>query len=117
MRLSTIFLSAFLFLGSVATKAQALEDAPTERMNLAKFTHIYPNPATDFIYIKLDQLSIDKMKITMHNIIGNQINIETEVMSEYEVRIRVKDFAAGYYLLALKDDKTKFSGTFKFVKR
>jgi hypothetical protein len=53
----------------------------------------------------------------VHNIIGNRINIETEVIDEHTLRVKVKDLASGYYLLAIKDPESKFRGTYKFLKR
>ena len=89
----------------------------SEYSDPTKAVHLYPNPAVEFVNVRLDHVNMNNVKVTMHNIIGNEINIETERISEHEIRIRVKDFDAGYYLLALKDDQSKFRGTYKFVKR
>lgn len=78
---------------------------------------IYPNPATEFLHIKLEQVPADKVVLTLHNIIGNEMEIETEVISEYELRVRVKDLASGYYLLAIRDEGSNFRGTYKILKR
>lgn len=83
----------------------------------AKVVHLYPNPTTEFVHIRLETMNIDHVKVSMHNIIGNELPIETEKVDEHELRIRVKDFDAGYYLLALRDDQSNFRGTYKFLKR
>lgn len=88
-----------------------------ERAETAKAVHLYPNPTTEFVHIRLETMNIDHVKVTMHNIIGNELPIETEKVDDHELRIRVKDFDAGYYLLALRDDQTNFRGTYKFLKR
>ncbi len=88
-----------------------------EKSSFAVSIAIYPNPAVEYIEVNLDQLLSSKVKLTVYNIIGNEIQAESEVVDDHKVRIRVKDFAAGYYLLALRDDETKFRGTYKFLKR
>lgn len=88
-----------------------------ERMETAKSVHLYPNPTTEFVHIRLETINVDHVKVSMHNIIGNELPIETEKVDDHELRIRVKDFDAGYYLLALRDDQSNFRGTYKFLKR
>ncbi len=98
--------------------AQVSYDFPSDdRNDISKSVQIFPNPAVEFVHIKLDHINFDKVKVSMHNIIGNEIRIETERVDEHEIRIRVKDMDAGYYLLALKDDQSKFRGTYKFLKK
>ena len=88
-----------------------------ERLESVKAVHLYPNPTTEFVHIRLESMNIDHIKVSMHNIIGNELPIETEKVDDHELRIRVKDFDAGYYLLALRDEQTNFRGTYKFLKR
>jgi hypothetical protein len=104
--------------GSFVVRAQASYDSEQpERNDISKSVHIYPNPAVEYVHVKLENVNIENVKVSMHNIIGNEINIETERIDEHELRIRVKDFDAGYYLIALKDEQSKFRGTYKFLKR
>lgn len=80
---------------------------------------VYPNPASDdYVYIRLSEpLDAYSVHLTLYNIIGNQVGIDAEVISERELRIRIKDLASGYYLLGLREEKTRFKGTYKFLKR
>lgn len=89
----------------------------TERTSFGKSISLYPNPAVEYIEVNLDQLHARTVKLTLYNIIGNEVQAETEVIDDHKIRVRVKDFSAGYYLLALRDDETKFKGTYKFLKR
>lgn len=88
-----------------------------QRHDISKSVHIYPNPAVEFVHIRLENVNMDHIQISMHNIIGNEIPIEKERVDEHEIRIKVKDFDTGYYLIALKEDQSKFRGTYKFLKR
>jgi hypothetical protein len=117
-RLLTI-VSFVLLVGVSLAQGQVAYDAPPQeqRYDMAKAVQIFPNPAVEYVHVKLDRLMVDNVKVTVHNIIGNEISIDTERISEHELRIRVKDFDTGYYLLAIKDDQSKIRGTFKFLKR
>jgi hypothetical protein len=88
-----------------------------EKADISKTITIYPNPATDFVNIKLNTLDATKTKITLFNILGNEIEVESEVVDAHEVRVRVKDLATGYYLLAVREEQSQFRGTYKFLKR
>ena len=119
MRLFYLIIFLCVLAGSVMGQAVANYDGePQERrQDLHKSVQIFPNPAVEYVHIRLDHVNLDHVKISMHNIIGNEIRIETERLDEHEIRIRVKDFDAGYYLVALKEEQSKFRGTYKFLKR
>jgi hypothetical protein len=94
------------------------QSAPaTERIDIIKTVHLFPNPAEEFVHVRSEHIQAADIKITLHNIIGNQIPAETEVIDEHEIRIRVKDFTSGYYLISLRDDKRNQTATVKFLKR
>jgi hypothetical protein len=119
MRLLRIVLFALLAAATQAGWAQAQpeENLYSQERDITKSVHIFPNPATEFIHVKLEHFPASKIKLTLHNIIGNQVEIETEVVDEHEIRVKVKDLASGYYLLAVKEEEAKYRGTFKFLKR
>lgn len=89
----------------------------TERNDISKSVSLFPNPAIEYINVKIEQLPAEDLKVGLHNIIGNEIPAEVEITDKHELRIRVKDLAAGYYLLTLKSEAAHFRGTYKFVKR
>ena len=88
-----------------------------ERESSPSIVQIFPNPAVEYVHVKVDDMPASKVKLAVHNILGNEMNIETEIVDEHELRVRVKDLASGYYLLAIKDEESKYRGTFKFLKR
>jgi hypothetical protein len=113
-------LICFLVLASASLLSMG-QSQPEQTLSDGVKVQLYPNPttpSTEHLYVKLDPaISADKVNVALHNIIGNKMEIETEVVSEHELRIRIKDLAAGYYLVALKDEETNFRGIFKFLKR
>jgi hypothetical protein len=119
MRLLRILLFALIAAAAQTGWAQAQpeETGYSSERDIAKSVHIFPNPATEFVHVKFEQFPASKVKLTLHNIIGNQVEIETEVVDEHELRVKVKDLASGYYLLAVREEEAKYRGTFKFLKR
>lgn len=112
-------LATFLAFTVLVSNAQVRDDLNLyqERPSLTKSISVYPNPAVDFVEVSLDQLQASKIKLQIYNIIGNEVKTETEIVDEHKIRIRVKDFSAGYYLVALQDEQTQFKGIYKFLKR
>ena len=102
---------------SVAQSRPEAQSSATAEYNPAKSVHLFPNPATEFVDVQLDQFAAEKVSLTVHNIIGNELPVETEVLDENLIRVKVKDLASGYYLLAIKDEESNFRGTYKFLKR
>lgn len=117
LRLIFMVLALPAFQLAVAQSQPEMQPPASQEMNLTKSVHLFPNPATEFVDVQLDQFPADKVRLTVHNIIGNQLAVETEILDEHLIRVKVKDLASGYYLLAVKDDESKFRGTYKFLKR
>ncbi|MBX2962523.1 MAG: T9SS type A sorting domain-containing protein [Cyclobacteriaceae bacterium] len=114
---TSVLLSIFLISGVMAFGQVGIAALATEGLNPGKGISIYPNPAVEYLDINLDQLNANTVKITLRNIIGNEVSVESEVIDDHKIRVRVKDYATGYYLLSLHDEETKFKGTYKFLKR
>jgi len=98
--------------------AQTREDAPfgnhPEPAGIAK---LYPNPATEYLHVSFEEPIAREAKLAVHNIIGNVLDVETETIDEHEVRIKVKDLPVGYYILAIRDERTNTRSNLKFLKR
>jgi hypothetical protein len=117
MRPPNLIFTLLLLCSVSLTSFSQVASALPEKADLTKSITIYPNPATDFVHIKLATLKANQVKITLYNILGNEVSAETEVVDDHEVRIRVKEFSTGYYLIAVRDEQTQFRGTYKFLKR
>jgi hypothetical protein len=88
-----------------------------ERMEISKSVQIYPNPAGDeFVHVRVENVDLSDVKVSLHNIIGNEMRVEKDLLDENTLRIKVKDLATGYYLIGLSDDKQKLKGMYKFLK-
>ena len=82
-----------------------------------KAVQIFPNPAIDYVTVRLEVPHASRIKVTLHDIIGNIQHVELEEVSEYEIRLKVKDLATGYYFVSLKDPDLQEKATYKFLKR
>jgi hypothetical protein len=86
----------------------------TEQSNVVK---LFPNPTEDYLHIEIKNSNLQNPTITLYNIIGNEISLDVEKDENGIFEIAVKDLPSGYYLVAIRDDKTFFKETYKFVKR
>jgi hypothetical protein len=103
--------------GLAFSQNQPDEGVITAERDLSQSVHIFPNPAVEYVHVKIMEIPASKIILAVHNILGNKVDIETEIVDEHELRVKVKDLTSGYYLLAIKDDEAKFRGTYKFLKR
>ena len=66
--------------------------------------------------LKFEEPIAKEVKLELHSIIGNSLEVESEIVDDHEVRVKVKDLPAGYYLLDVRRSGTEHSA-FKFLKR
>ncbi len=114
-RLNLVLILLFSF--AMTARAQGGFEAVLSTQDPQAKIQLYPNPATEFLSVKLEGIKVSNLKVAVHNIIGNEMPVEVDFLGDDELRLRVKDFNTGYYLLALYDEATNFRGTYKFLKR
>ena len=113
------FASAFAVM-AISGQAQQKEEvlsSGTYQIDLSKSVSIFPNPAVEYLHVKFENPIAKKSRLTVHNIIGNILDVESEMIDEHEIRLKVKDLPVGYYLLAVRDDDSNSRSTLKFLKR
>lgn len=109
-----IFSVLMFFMAQLAIGQQ--HDAFAQVQDPIKLVKIFPNPAVDYLSVKFEAPMAKTVKLTLHNIIGNSLEVESQIIDEYEIHIKVKDLPTGVYLLAVKDIGNSQS-SFKFLKR
>ncbi|HMP98785.1 MAG TPA: T9SS type A sorting domain-containing protein [Cyclobacteriaceae bacterium] len=90
--------------------ALALSNDPAPKVE------IFPNPATEFVRVKMENTDHRSLRVSVLNIIGNPVKVEVEQQEE-QIILSIKDLPAGYYLISLKSEESLFRGTYKFLKR
>ena len=107
------------FIGTVSFAQNGAEylSYSSNDLKIENQIQIYPNPSVDYLKVIIDASNLVDPKIVVHTILGNELNIVCEKTDTDEFTVDVKNFPAGYYLLAVKDESTGFSKTYKFLKR
>ena len=108
---------AIISLGAYAQSGQDFATFGNELLVQKNMVEIYPNPSVDFLNVKIENSDLEKTELIVHSIIGSKYIVEIETTKQNQFRVDVRDLPAGYYLLSIKDPKTNFSKTFKFLKR
>ncbi len=89
----------------------------SESQVVEKQVQLYPNPATDYLVVKLSAPRASAVELAMHSVIGNTLNIDRTIINDFEVRLSVRDLPSGYYFLSIKDEESDLKSTYKFLKR
>ena len=112
-----IFLGLLIGHRSFAQSTSRTEAAFPDRTDPVKVVQLFPNPATDFLSLRFEHPQARKIRLTVYTIIGNTVEVESEVLDDFELRVKVRDLNSGYYLLAIHNQDTGYKNTFKFLKR
>lgn len=109
--------------GLILGMALCFQSMAQERQELAAENEIkikvevFPNPATNFLTVDLSKLSLEEPKIEIRNIIGSKMVAHTEDLGQKQYRVDIQDYPRGYYLVLVRDDKSKFQQTVRFSKK
>lgn len=78
--------------------------------------NLYPNPAVDYLTVKTEDDNFEEAEFEIYTLIGSKVKIKVEKVDESEYRIPVREYAAGQYILIIKDNNTRYRRAFKFQK-
>jgi hypothetical protein len=87
-----------------------------DRIELKNQIEIYPNPAVNNIFIKIENSELEKVEFELYNIIGTSLKFQSEEITHNHFKFSVEEYPPGYYLLIIKDPITRFNKAFKFHK-
>lgn len=113
--MKTTLLALMVLIGAQAL-AQSHEEA-LRTNDPTKSAQVYPNPATDYVNLKFESPIAKSVRLEFHTIIGTTIELEHEVVDEYEVKVKVKDLSTGYYIIGVHDTQSGSRAIHKFLKR
>jgi hypothetical protein len=119
-----ILLLTFVFINqSIGQVPSSREDNKSELPKISKESlqvitdvELYPNPANEYLNIKLKNSNLKNVQFEIYNVIGNKLEIEFDAVNSENYKISVKDFSSGYYLLIVKDPISRYNKAFKFRK-
>ena len=108
-----LFVAVFLMIGLSASGQETNNPKAIVKVKI----EVYPNPTTNYITIDFSKLDLTSPRIEIRNIVGSQMRTSIEKLSKDKHRVDVKDYPPGYYLVVVKDDRTKFRQTVRFSKK
>ena len=77
---------------------------------------VYPNPAIENVFIRIESEEPQKIEFELYNIIGASLKIEPEQIEQNYFKIGIKELPAGYYLLMVMDPSQHYNQAFKIHK-
>ena len=116
----TILTFLLLFSAVAFTQSRQIQLRPDSRLsNSIKINQIelFPNPASDFIFVKIKDSNLSDVKIELRSMIGNRLTIDIEKVGINQYRIPLKNFATGYYFVVVKDEFSRFNKAYKILKK
>src|SRR4051794_20535926 len=105
-----LFAAMLAFSATAQVRDEAFPSDP------AKAIRLFPNPAVDFVSVRFETPLAKTAKVQLHNIIGNELQVETEVLDEYEIHLKIKDLPTGYYLITINQGEGNARSIHKFLK-
>ena len=109
-------LALFITLSTVL-KAQAQNDMNKQSTAVEIQVDVYPNPTSEQITIDLSNVAIDQPKFDIRSIIGSKMNVYLEKTGLKKYKVNVSNFPRGYYLVLVREDRSKFQQTVRFSKK
>ena len=117
LRIKNAFLVLFLLVGMTAF-GQAQNARELSNSNGFKVkVDVYPNPTSGQITIDLSKSDVDQPKIEIRSIIGSKMNVFLESAGYKKYKVNVSNFPRGYYLVLVREDRSKFQQTVRFSKK
>ncbi|MBO6495096.1 MULTISPECIES: T9SS type A sorting domain-containing protein [Roseivirga] len=102
---------------SVSAQTQALANRTSTDPNEKLKVEIFPNPTSDFLNIDLSNLNLKKPQLEIRSIIGTKMTVNVEDNGPKKYKVDVQSFPRGYYLVLVRDDRSKFQQTVRFSKK
>lgn len=97
--------SAVAYSDNTVPYLEANDISVIEILNKAE---VYPNPAEDFIYLKINDKNLSEaIDIEVMSIIGTEMDITHEKIGEGLYKINIKSIPSGHYYVMLTIDSDK----------
>ena len=74
---------------------------------------VYPNPATSFIYIKMEDFSINSnFQLTIYNSVGQLIYSENKIHNNTPAKVNIESFRRGIYFVRINNGSSSETTSF-----
>lgn len=68
---------------------------------------VYPNPADDYLYVKLEKAVKQEIKLEVMSFIGNKMNTSSEKIESDLYKLSFRNIPAGHYYVIISYGSTK----------
>jgi hypothetical protein len=90
----------------------SVEIVPEEKSGFTLINiDVYPNPAEDYIYVKMDNKSSEDVTLSVMSFIGNKMNTSSEKINNGLYKLNIRNIPSGHYYVLLS------VGTEKHIKK
>jgi len=117
--LNLFFLSIFTFnisIAEVENRNSVFKTNDVEISSILNKAEVYPNPAEDYIYLKINDSNLSSdVKIEVMSIIGNKMKITHDKLDSGLYKIDLSNIPVGHYYVLLTIDSQK--SLKKFIKQ
>jgi hypothetical protein len=70
-----------------------------------KLFSLYPNPAVDVVQLQSNLTLTDKVNVSVYNMLGQQMQVKAEAISNTNLRLSLGHLASGVYIVQLTDQE------------
>lgn len=102
---------------SLSAQTEALASVSATNPGDKVKVEVFPNPTSDFLNIDLSKLDLKKPQLEIRSIIGTKMQVTVEDNGQKKYKVDVQSFPRGYYLVLVRDDRSKFQQTVRFSKK
>lgn len=93
---------------------QLLTQIKKEKPDNAKTINIYPNPASELIFLELNNLGLPQNHVEISNILG-EVVYETYLNDKTKTSIKINDWTKGIYLIQVSNSNDQLIGQQKLI--
>lgn len=110
------FFSFCLFTVNAKDAEPISNDKTIEIVRILNNAEVYPNPAEDYIYLKIEDIGVSsELKIEVMSIIGTKMHVSHEKVESGLHKINLSNIPTGHYYVLLTLDTNK--SLKKFIKK
>jgi len=85
-----------------------------EKVVISLSASVYPNPSTDYLYLKIEEYPIESTHFHLYDQNGKLL--QSKKITDLETQISMKEYQSAMYFVTVTDNKKEIK-TFKVIKR
>lgn len=78
---------------------------------------VYPNPASDLIYVDISDNKVPNIQLSVYDITGKQISNDNYAAGNNHIGINTQNWQKGEYIIVINDANNEQLGSYKVVRQ